>query len=60
MNINERIVRTFLLRETLAAEDVIDRVPIFSQQYNAAVDRIEEIEAVAESLDAALDGEVET
>lgn len=55
MNIDERIVRAFLERETLAAEEVIDRVPVFSKKYNDAVDRVEEIEAVTEALDATME-----
>jgi len=52
MSIDERIVRGFLEREALAAEDVIDRVPVFGQKYGEAVDRIEEIDATTEALDA--------
>jgi len=37
-------VRTYLLRRREAAEEVVDRVRVFSKAYNRAVDEIEEID----------------
>ena len=60
MGIDERIVRAFLEREVLAAEEVIDRTLVFGKRYNDAVDRVEEIEAVTEALDSVVCGSMAT
>lgn len=46
-----QLVRRFLQNESDAAEDIIDRVPVFSGRYNRAVDRLEEVKDVLEALD---------
>jgi hypothetical protein len=56
MGIDERIVRAFLDREVMVAEEIIDRVPVFGKKYNDAVDRVEEIEAVTEAIDEVVKG----
>jgi hypothetical protein len=42
-------VRGYLLRRYEALEEIIDSVRVFSKKYNAAVDDLEEIEALLEA-----------
>jgi hypothetical protein len=49
--LDRRLVRGFIERERDAAEEIIDRVPVFSRKYNLAVDRLEEIRDVLEALE---------
>jgi len=49
-SIDERIVQRFLEREEDRAQAIVDVAPVFGKRYDAAVERLEEIEDVREAL----------
>lgn len=48
---NKRLLRSYLLRKAKDQQGVIDHVGVLSKRYGAAVDELEEIEALLEQVD---------
>ena len=44
------LLRAYLLRKAQEQQDIIDRAPVFGKRYGAAVDELEEIRELLESV----------